>query len=312
VEIQEMKFTIEKKRLTKKENKGMLLTAMFFLCLSNFVQANDSDLSITPVIHQFPAVILGTVSNAHTFTVKNTHATNDLGLGAITIAGTHSNQYILGSESCEGETLSPGQECYIEVRFQPNWLGSSMATLQIVTDSANTPNLTAFLSNDEGKVKQAQRRLPPVLYSLNIPENMVKTSNYNLEWSILGYHDSYESVIALFDCTGKALGTCGANFSENFATSGLINATNTTPQPTWTYQGIAAVEHHYTFTFNANTEGFPQSAPGNHPIVVRFYSKNNMDAMSGEASLSLLIPGSLTNVYYDNEGRRISKIISVP
>lgn len=307
-----MKFTIEKKRNNRKKNKGILLAAMFFLGVSNVAQANDPDLSITPVIYQFPEVLLGSVSDAHTFVVKNTHETNDLVLGAVTIGGTHSNQYGLGTENCSSQTLSPEEECTIEVTFQPTWLGSSMAYLQIVTDSTNTPELKAFLSNHEDTLKQAQRRLPPVLYSLNIPENMDRNTLHTLEWSILGYHDSYESVVALFDCTGKAPGTCGANFAENFATSGLITASGTTPQPTWTYQGISATEHHYSYAFTPATEGFPAYAPGTYEIVVRFYRKNNMDVMSGEASLSLLVPGSLTNTYYDNEGRRISKIINVP
>jgi len=290
--------------------KSVMMSAMMVLFASGLARANDPDLSITPVMAHFPQVILGNLSPPMTFRIKNTHATNDLQLYTATITGPHSTQFSLGTDNCSSELLDPGLECTIEVSYLPTSFGSKMAMLQVPTDAPNSPGLVAFLSNDEDNAKQAERRLPPVLFSLNIPEVMDNGSYHPLSWSILGYHDSYKVIIAFFDCTGKAPGTCGANIGENFR-SAIINATGTTPQPGWNFNGEAAVQHHYNYSFDAST--FPQvTPPGNHQIVVRFYAINNMDSMSQESSLSLLIPGDLTSEYYDSEGRRITKYISVP
>ena len=290
----------------------IFLSVITVLFASNIARANDPDLSISPVFGLFPHAILGTDSPIITFSVKNTHPTNNLELYASSLTGTHATEFTIVLDNCNTLVLLPDQECGVDVAYSPTSFGSKMAMLQVNTNATNSPALFAFLSNDEDTRKEAERRLPPVLFSVNIPENMDRNTLYTLNWSILGYHESYQSVIALFDCAGKAAGTCGANFAENFANSGLITATGTTPQPAWTFNGEPAVEHHYSYAFTPASEGFPAYASGSYEIVVRFYRKNNMDVMSGEASLSLMIPGNLSGTYYDNEGRRITKYITIP
>jgi hypothetical protein len=44
-------------------------------------------------------------------------------------------------------------------------------------------------------------------------------------------------------------------------------------------------------------------------VVVRFYRKNEVDIPRNNSSMSLLIPGKLSDVYYDTAGRRIVKKI---
>lgn len=304
-----MKLTIGKQFDKKWVLSALLLSASLFS--TSQVSANDPDLTIQPVVNQFPQVVLGTDSPATTFKIKNTHASNNLTLGTVTLQGTHASEFAVGTQNCTSQTLAPQQECTIDVKYHPTSFGSKMAMLQVVTDAPNTPTIVAFLSNDEGNVNQAERRLPPVLFSLNMTETMISTNPYMIEWSMLGYHDSYQSVVALFDCTNKLAGDCGVDFSDNFFNSGLITSTSTTPQPTWTFNGEAAVEHHFEQAFTPDVNGFPQTLSGTYQIVARFYRKNNMDVMSGEPSLSLMIPGNLSSQYYDKEGRRIIKNIQI-
>jgi hypothetical protein len=306
--IREMKMKLA---IWGKMNLQMFLLSVL-LFSSSLSFANDPDLTITPVFNQFQHVVLGTNSTPTTFIVRNTHNSITLNISTVSLQGTHAAEFAVGTDNCAGQTILAGGSCSIDVIYQPTTFGSKMAMLQVGTDATNTPTLTAFLSNHEGDAKQAERRLPPVLFSLGIVETMADTGNYSLDWSILGYHDSYESVVALFDCTGKAPGDCGVNFTDNFFNSGLITSSSTTPQPTWTFNGEAAVQHHFSQSFSPNTDGFPQVASDTYEIVVRFYRKNNMDVMSGEPSLSLMAPGNLTNEYYDDEGRRITKYINIP
>lgn len=289
--------------------KTALLLPLLLLSTAALSQS-DADLSIDPIVGKFGTVQLGQTSNPITVTIKNEHATNSLVLGSASFSGGDTDQFSITNDNCSSQTVTAGNNCTLEVRYAPTKLGSRMAMLQISTNDAETGTLTAFFTNDEDNEVQAERRLPPVLFSLTIPETMDATTTYNLQWSLLGYHSSYSSTIALFDCTGKAAGTCGLVYSENFANSGIIQPTATVAQPTWTFAGEAANEFQYSYSFRpADHKSFPT---GNTDIVVRFYRKNPMDAAANESSLSVLIPGNLSSRYYDDEGRRITKTVNVP
>ena len=292
----------------------LIKTTIVALSLSTFLtgnaHANDPDLSVTPSIAYFPLVTLGSTSGGLAFEVRNTHVSNTLNISSVSLQGTHASEFDIDTDACGSQSIGPDVSCFIYVTYSPTSFGSKMARLEVDTDAVNTPTLVAFLSNDEGDQNQAERRLPPVAFSLSVPEIMSSTGTHTLEWSMLGYHEGYDSVVAIFDCDGVAPGQCGLNFGDNIANSGLIVADNTTPQPAWTFNGISATEHHFSYDFQPNLH-YTKSA-GTYPIVVRFYRKNKMDLMSMESSLSLMIPGNLSDNYYDNEGRRIEKSVTFP
>jgi len=182
-------------------------------------------------------------------------------------------------------------------------VGSKAANLLIPSDDPETPLLSAFLYNHESGPEEAGRRLPPVLYSLDVPEEMTAEQTYTLTWSLLGYNEGYQSNIVFFDCTGITDGTCGNSYGSQFAESGNLSPKDSEPGD-WTHNGVQSKKFHYTYELTVPT------LSQNKEIVVRFYSKDLADA--GKESLSLLIPGNLSSEYYDHEGRRLLKHLVTP
>jgi len=179
---------------------------------------------------------------------------------------------------------------------------------------ANIDELNA--GSDPGAMEnrriEAQRRLPPMVETLTMPETMVANTKYNIGVRVLGYDNGYDLVMAMFDCTGIINGSCGGNYGDaNRFYSVTLSAPSITPAP-WSYAGEVASLYSFTdtaFTVPAlNTAGTAWSSAGT-PIVVRFYQVSSLERAAGKASVSLLIPGGVTATYYDSTGRRIQKFI---
>ncbi len=272
----------------------------------------DEDISIYPVQSYFAQVQLGSSSSAETVTITNaSSASNEqadsfLTLGQAQLSGGDSDQFTLIQDNCSGVILAASNSCTMEVGFSPTTFGSKTVALRIPTDSTTTPSISAFFSNDEDIQHQAERRLPPVIFSLNIPETLQADTQYTLQWSLLGYHETYFSSIALFDCSDKGQDSCGGSWGDNFAYAGNLIPESIEPS-NWGLSDQAAYEMHYSYTFTPSDK--QSFSAGDTPIVIRFYQKSTMDKNANESSLSLLVPGGLTERYYDSEGRRISKTI---
>jgi hypothetical protein len=201
--------------------------------------------------------------------------------------------------------LAAHATCSATIKFCPTSTGSKGATLQIPLADAETPVLTALLHNHESTGEEARRRLPAVIYSLNIPENMISGQTYTLTWSQLGYDDSYQSIIAFFNCAGINDGSCGDTYGSNFNASAYIEP-DSVQAGDWTYNGVQSQKFNYSYSFTA-----PVVTSGTD-IVIRFYSRSQTDADSGNGGLSTLIPGNLSGIYYEQAGRRILKRITAP
>ncbi len=148
------------------------------------------------------------------------------------------------------------------------------------------------------------------MYGLNIPEEMNASTSYNISWTAMGYHSGYEVLVAMFDCTDEEAGECGANYDDRFDDSDFISSSQVT-LGNWNYNGESIQNYRYNFTFNfdATRPGGSAWDPQGTPIVLRFYVKSTDDSEAGKENLSLLIPGNLSNDYYDTSGRKIQKII---
>ena len=66
------------------------------------------------------------------------------------------------------------------------------------------------------------------------------------------------------------------------------------------------MKYHYSFDFTPHDIDFQS---GDTPIVIRFYYVDSKDIVAGQGSISLIIPGNLSENYYDTSGRKIQKII---
>lgn len=150
------------------------------------------------------------------------------------------------------------------------------------------------------------------MYDLNIPEEMNASSAYDIDWTAMGYHSGYQTIAVMFDCTGIAEGECGASYGSpgRFHQSAFLAPAQIT-EGDWTYSGETVQNFRYDYTFNVDAQrpnGEDWSATGT-AIVIRFYVKSDEDSTAEKPSLSLIIPGNLSNDYYDTSGRKIQKII---
>lgn len=266
--------------------------------------APDADIHVTPVYRAYPQTPLQGESAVQRFTVTNSGAMA-LTTGTVVLGGMHPAEYAIALNGCDNVVLSAtGGSCDVDVKFTPNRRGTKVARLDIpFTDGRS---LSAFVTNGESGDVQAQRRLPPVLMALDVPEQMEVGQSHQLTWTLLGYHDDYMTNLVFFDCTGISDGSCGDSYDDltRFAESGLLTQTASRAS-SWTYGGERATEYDYSYTFTPSAATFTADSD----IVIRFYRKNTMDAQAGKGSLSLVAPGNLSANYYDNEGRRLMKVV---
>ena len=284
--------------------------------------AQDPDLSVDPVTRLFPATAVGVYSAPLTFTITNKNGTETRQLRNLTLSGPNADQFTVQNDNCSGTVLSANSgTCTVAVRLYPSESGTKSANLLIpFLRSSATTTLTAFVTNYEAPKDQAQRRMPPVLAAVSI-ENILSSGQtdtlysgqtYSITWSLEGYHEDYSSMAVLFDCTGISDGSCGANYDDatKFAESGALSP-GTAVTGKWSYSGVGDKRFSYTWKFvvPATRPGGGAWAGGGTDVVVRFYSKDDVDQARASSSVSLLIPGNQASRYYDTAGRRILKAI---
>ena len=261
--------------------------------------ANGTD-PTTPSLTIAPAVYLfGTNEGIKTFQVTNT-GSGEITLSQATLEDGESDRFLITSDLCNEVTLAHNEECNITVSF-PSSSGESLST------TLNVSNVRAFIYNYESQESEASRRLPPVINDLNISESMNVGEDYNLTFSIVGYDNSYKTYMAFFNCENTQEGECGDSYnsSERFDQA-LELQPYLVEQSTWSYNGEVANEFHYSYVFTPSSDDFND---GNTSIVIRFYYKTDNDEVEGDASISLIIPGNLSEKYYDTSGRKIEKTI---
>ena len=286
----------------KKSIQKALVGVLLGGCFATLHAVPDADIHIDPVYRAFTQTPLQGESATQRFTVTNSGAAV-LTTATVALGGMYPGEYVIALNGCNNVTLSAlGGSCDIDVKFTPTRRGTKAARLDIpFTDGRS---LSAFLTNAESRDVEAQRRLPPVLVGLDVPEQMEAGQSHTLTWTLLGYHDDYLTNLVFFDCTGISDGTCGDSHGTHFAESGLVTPSATRASD-WTYSGVRATEYDYSYTFTPSAASFTADAD----IVIRFYRKNTMDAQAAKDSLSMVVPGNLSARYYDTEGRRLLKTI---
>lgn len=286
--------------------------ALALLSMSGTATAQDEAVNVSPAYVLFPDTTTGVQSDAATITLTNNGYPGGMTVGSIILDGPHSADFNLSSDNCSAQLLAENVSCALQVNFAPRSSGIKGAMVAIPYGTGDDRNLSVYLTNQEGTEHEVQRRLSPVMYDLNIPEEMNASSVYDIDWTAMGYHSGYTSIVVMFDCTGIAAGECGASYGSpgRFHESTFLSPARIT-QGDWTYNGETLQNFRYDYTFNVDAtrpNGEDQDAVGT-AIVIRFYIKSDEDATTGKSSLSLIIPGNLSNDYYDTSGRKIQKII---
>ncbi len=264
---------------------------------------NISVVEIPPYIITPKEFLFGTVGGEKVFTITSQFGKRIPHLPYVELQGAQGGLFTIKNDSCSNQRLEPGAECSFTVEYPASTDSSISAYLNIA-------NVTAFLHNHESTKEEAERRLPPVIDDLNISEVMDTGTDYNLTWSIIGYGDDYTTHVAFFDCNNTAEGSCGESYGSTQRFDQGLNLTPFLTEDTdWKYRGEKAKRYHYNYHFTAQTDEF---GSGDTPIVIRFYYVDSKDIASGKGSISLVIPGNLSENYYDTSGRKIQKIIHKP
>jgi hypothetical protein len=90
--------------------------------------------TLAPSSYDFGGQIAGTKGTAHSFAVRN-EGGSPLELDSVAIAGADLDQFALAGDECSGESLAPGSECLVRVRFVPDSVGAEAATLRVRGDA---------------------------------------------------------------------------------------------------------------------------------------------------------------------------------
>jgi hypothetical protein len=283
----------------------LLLTSGIALAGPGDLSVQDPTITINPVVRQFPVTTLGDSSAPAQFTVTNLSGSG-LAIGPIDIIDSDPAQYDLIGHTCPA-TLGAGESCTVSVSFSPTSKGTKTALLQVASGSATTPVISAYLTNSIGASVEAQQRMPPTLSSVTIANPMTTGNSYDISWTLQGYDSTYQSYVALYDCTGVPAGSCGNNINDPTVAESPLLAPTTTSDGNWSYGGVLAKKFTYTWSYapDKRTSGGAEFDPAGTDIVVRFYQKSDIDVSRNNASVSLLIPGNQGTTYYDTAGRRI-------
>jgi len=92
--------------------------------------------TLLPAGHDFGAQAAGSKSGGHAFAVRN-DGDAPLELDGAAILGADLGQFALAGDECGGETLAPGAECLLRVRFTPDSAGPKLAKLRVGSEAGS-------------------------------------------------------------------------------------------------------------------------------------------------------------------------------
>jgi hypothetical protein len=94
-----------------------------------------------------------TIGAPHTVTV--TAGSEPLQITSARTAGVDASDFLISGDECTGETLQPGGECTLTVRFAPAAAGSRLASLIVHTNAAGNPEVA--LSGEGGQLSAGEK-----------------------------------------------------------------------------------------------------------------------------------------------------------
>ncbi len=276
------------------------------LALGAAAPASAAGLTVQPAGYAFGPTAIETGSDPVTFTVSNGGSEPVLlGTAALQRADdSPSPHFTLTSDNCSAQTLAAEADCTLAVRFQPEAAATSYSAVLAIPYAGGTEVLTAFLRNGESDLEQGERRLPPVVSALTLPDTLEVDGSYPLSWRLIGYGEKYRTRLVVFDCTVDTT-DCGASYGNHALDSGLLEPTALTASD-WSYGDARATQMQYDYTFSPAAADFP-NAPND--LVLRLYYTSEADYLADKGSLSLVIPGGLVDgssvTHADSAGRRL-------
>ncbi len=132
--------------------------------------------------------------------------------------------------------------------------------------------------------KEAQHRLPPVVFSIDIPKVVYSNTNYEFKWSVMGYHNDYTLIINVYDKNGNKIASEKVNSYKHEAGQ-------------YSWGNIQSKRFFYSANVNLNFSG-------SQDLTIRFFASPKNDDID-DTFLSCLVPGGLGYEPADSTGRKI-------
>jgi len=133
-------------------------------------------------------------------------------------------------------------------------------------------------------LEQAQHRLPPVIYSLDIPKYVMPDVYTDFKWTVMGYHDTYDIIINVYDENGNKIAT--DKVSPYKETKGQYHYENIQSKRFWYKTSLSLLFY------------------SNQDLIIRFFASPPNDNIDTNF-LSCLVPGGLGYEAADTTGRKI-------
>jgi len=136
----------------------------------------------------------------------------------------------------------------------------------------------------EATLEKAQHRLPPVIYSIDIPKTVKPNRTYDFKWTVMGYHDAYNIIINVYDKSGKKIASKQvASYDET--------------EGAYSWGTIKSTKYFYETEMSLD---FTDS----QELTIRFFASPPNDPIN-TTYLSCLVPGGSGYKAGDTTGRKI-------
>ena len=249
-------------------------------------------------------------NDSYTITATNIYGA-DIHIDRVSFNGVHAGDFNITNDNCTNHTIAGSESCDISVAFTPQTRGIKNSRLVIHLDIPES-EYVVFLTNYQSTFQDVQERIPPTMYDINISATLDANNTYDFKWSLIGYDNSFKCAVAMFDCSAADEGACGDIYGgadQLFASSLLV--ADSVEDINWTYKDQQAKKLNYSYRVTINdtpVNGGDWNSTGTTGVI-RFYVVSEHDRILFKPSLSLIIPGGITNSFYDTSGRKLEVTI---
>lgn len=157
------------------------------------VAANEPDIFVSPSNVDFGAVTIGSSSAAQTITVSNL-GTQYLTIGSASITGTQATDFQLQNDFCSSASVAPGNDCVLDVVFNPSADGIRSGTLNLPSNDPDRPNATVTLQGTGSAVPQP---------NISVTDSVAPANDYQIPFGTIDSGSSNQQTVNISN-TGAA------------------------------------------------------------------------------------------------------------
>ncbi len=165
-------------------------------------------------------------------------------------------------------------------------------------------------SADEAASDQAKRRVAPILLDFQVVDNDTTTpisgaptagEPYDITFTLDGYHEGYQAIVALFDCADTSDENCAAGYGSNIGSYYLADVGNVTGIGSYKSPANVTVDSN-GYSVKADIDSMPTF---NNTLVARVYYRAEVDSESNSKYVSAIATGGQGMVFADGLGRKL-------